>query len=88
MLSDEVYERIIFENKSHESVLKYPALRDRSIAVFSFGKTFHATGWKVGYAVASENITREIRKAHQFISLYQNIIWHHGSNVRKITPIP
>ena len=72
VLSDEVYERIIFGNKSHESVLKYPALRDRSIAIFSFGKTFHATGWKVGYSVAPENITREIRKAHQFITFSVN----------------
>jgi methionine aminotransferase len=72
VLSDEVYERIIFENKSHESVLKYPGLSKRSIAVFSFGKTFHATGWKVGYTVASESITREIRKAHQFITFSVN----------------
>jgi len=72
VLSDEVYERIIFENKSHESVLKYRALRDRSIAIFSFGKTFHATGWKVGYSIAPENITREIRKAHQFITFSVN----------------
>jgi len=72
VLSDEVYERIIFENKSHESVLKYPLLKDRSVAVFSFGKTFHATGWKVGYAIASENLTREIRKAHQYITFSVN----------------
>ncbi len=72
VLSDEVYERIIFENKIHESVLKYPQLKERSIAVFSFGKTFHATGWKVGYTVAPENITREIRKAHQFITFSVN----------------
>ncbi len=72
ILSDEVYERIIFENKSHESVLKYPRLSERSIAVFSFGKTFHATGWKVGYTVAPENLTREIRKAHQFITFSVN----------------
>ncbi len=72
VLSDEVYERIIFENKTHESVLKYPQLAERSIAVFSFGKTFHATGWKVGYAVAPENLTREIRKAHQFITFSVN----------------
>ncbi len=72
VLSDEVYERIIFEEKSHESVLKYPLLRERSIAVFSFGKTFHATGWKVGYTVASENITKEIRKTHQFITFSVN----------------
>lgn len=72
VLSDEVYERIIFENRSHESVLKYPNLANRSIAVFSFGKTFHATGWKVGYTIASENLTREIRKAHQFITFSVN----------------
>jgi len=72
VLSDEVYERIIFENKTHESVLKYPNLAARSIAVFSFGKTFHATGWKVGYTIASEIITREIRKAHQFITFSVN----------------
>jgi methionine aminotransferase len=72
VLSDEVYERIIFENKSHESVLKYPALAKRSIAIFSFGKTFHATGWKVGYAIAPEVLSREIRKAHQFITFSVN----------------
>lgn len=72
VLSDEVYERIIFDNQVHQSVLKYPALAARSIAVFSFGKTFHATGWKVGYSVAPEIITREIRKAHQFITFSVN----------------
>lgn len=72
VLSDEVYERIIFDGISHQSVLKYPHLAKRSIAVFSFGKTFHATGWKVGYTVASEELTREIRKAHQFITFSVN----------------
>ncbi|MBX2900202.1 MAG: aminotransferase class I/II-fold pyridoxal phosphate-dependent enzyme [Cyclobacteriaceae bacterium] len=72
VLSDEVYERIIFDNASHESVLKYPNLAQQSVAVFSFGKTFHATGWKVGYAVAPEHLTREIRKAHQFITFSVN----------------
>lgn len=72
VLSDEVYERIIFDNKKHESILKYPALAKQSIAVFSFGKTFHATGWKVGYTVASPEITTEIRKAHQFITFSVN----------------
>ena len=72
VISDEVYERIIFENQSHESVLKYPALRNRCIAIFSFGKTFHATGWKVGYAVAPPLITTEIRKTHQFITFSVN----------------
>ncbi len=72
VLSDEVYERIIFDEKVHQSILKYPALAQQSIAVFSFGKTFHATGWKVGYTVASEAITREIRKAHQFVTFSVN----------------
>jgi methionine aminotransferase len=72
VLSDEVYERIIFDNIRHESVLHYPNLAKRSIAVFSFGKTFHATGWKVGYAIAPEALTREIRKMHQFITFSVN----------------
>lgn len=72
ILSDEVYERIIFEGIAHQSVLRYPALAAQSVAVFSFGKTFHATGWKIGYAVASPLLTREIRKAHQFITFSTN----------------
>jgi len=67
ILSDEVYERLIFDDIQHESVLRYPALAERSLAVFSFGKTFHATGWKVGYVVTSAHLTQEVRKAHQFI---------------------
>lgn len=72
VLSDEVYERIIFDGEPHQSVLKFPGLAAQSISVFSFGKTFHATGWKVGYAVAPEYITREIRKTHQFITFSVN----------------
>ncbi len=72
VLSDEVYERIIFDKKEHQSILKYPALSAQSVAVFSFGKTFHATGWKVGYTVAPENLTSEIRKAHQFVTFSVN----------------
>lgn len=66
LLSDEVYEHIIF-GQEHQSVLKYTALREKSIVVSSFGKTFHATGWKIGYLVAPEEITKEIRKVHQFL---------------------
>jgi methionine aminotransferase len=72
VLSDEVYERIIFDGAVHQSVLRYPGLRSQSIAVFSFGKTFHATGWKIGYTVAPENLTKEIRKTHQFITFSVN----------------
>lgn len=67
VLSDEVYERLIFDGLTHQSVLRYPALASRSLAVFSFGKTFHATGWKAGYVVAPEYLTNEVRKTHQFI---------------------
>lgn len=72
VISDEVYERLIYEDKKHESVLKYPELSKRSVAAFSFGKTFHATGWKVGYTVAPRDLTDEIRKAHQFITFAVN----------------
>ncbi len=72
VFSDEVYERIIFDGQTHNSVLKYPGLSTRSVAVFSFGKTFHATGWKIGYTVAPVHLTTEIRKAHQFITFSVN----------------
>jgi methionine transaminase len=72
VISDEVYEKIMFDDCVHHSVLRYPALRAQSVAVFSFGKTFHATGWKVGYAIASGPLTKEIRKAHQFITFSVN----------------
>lgn len=72
VVSDEVYERLIYDNLPHQSVLRFPSLASRSMAVFSFGKTFHATGWKVGYVVAPANLTTEIRKAHQFITFSVN----------------
>lgn len=72
VLSDEVYEHIIFDDNSHESVLKYPNLRKRSAAVYSFGKTFHATGWKMGYVIAPDWWTYEIRKVHQFVTFCAN----------------
>lgn len=68
VVSDEVYEHLIFDNKKHESVLAYSNLKERSFAVFSFGKTFHATGWKVGYVVAPKKLTKELRKIHQYIT--------------------
>jgi methionine aminotransferase len=66
VLSDEVYEHIIFDGIRHESVMYYPELRDRSMVVFSFGKTYHNTGWKMGYVLAPEYLTRELRSVHQF----------------------
>jgi methionine aminotransferase len=66
VLSDEVYEHIIFDGKEHASVSKYPGLADRSFVVASFGKTFHVTGWKMGYCLAPEHLMAEFQKVHQF----------------------
>ncbi|QSE97928.1 methionine aminotransferase [Fulvivirga lutea] len=66
VISDEVYEHIIFGH-SHESALKYEGLSKRCVAIYSFGKTFHATGWKSGYIIAPDYLTKEIRKVHQFL---------------------
>ena len=66
ILSDEVYEHIIFDGLEHQSVMRYPKLAERSFVVFSFGKTFHATGWKTGYVLAPANLMTEFRKVHQF----------------------
>ncbi|HTV52137.1 MAG TPA: methionine aminotransferase [Steroidobacteraceae bacterium] len=66
VLSDEVYEHVVFDGREHASVLTHAELASRSIAVFSFGKTLHATGLRVGYAVAPPELTRELRKVHQF----------------------
>lgn len=68
ILSDEVYEHIVFDDQPHLSVLRDEELRARSIAVFSFGKTFHATGWKVGYSIAPKALSSEIRKVHQYVT--------------------
>ena len=68
VISDEVYEHLVFDGREHQSVLQYPGLRQRSFALFSFGKTFSVTGWKTGYCVAPPALTTELRKVHQFVS--------------------
>jgi len=68
LLSDEVYEHIVFDGTMHASVLAHPELRERSFAVSSFGKTYHTTGWKIGYCVAPRALTAEFRKVHQFVT--------------------
>ncbi|KNA29755.1 methionine aminotransferase [Pantoea ananatis] len=72
VLSDEVYEHICFAQDGHASVLAHPELRQRAVAVSSFGKTFHMTGWKVGYCVAPAAISAEIRKIHQYLTFSVN----------------
>lgn len=66
VLSDEVYEHIIFDGEKHQSVCLFPDLKSRSFVVASFGKTFHNTGWKVGYCCAPDALMKEFRKVHQF----------------------
>ncbi len=66
ILSDEVYEHMVYDGHEHQSILRYPALRERALAVYSFGKTFHNTGWRIGYCVAPPALTAEFRKVHQF----------------------
>jgi methionine aminotransferase len=66
LLSDEVYEHIVFDGVRHESVLHYPELRERAFVISSFGKTYHCTGWKLGYCIAPAALTAEFRKVHQY----------------------
>jgi len=66
ILSDEVYEHLIFDGKKHESILRYPDLYERSFVCFSFGKVYDCTGWKMGYCVAPHELTKAFRKVHQF----------------------
>ena len=68
IVSDEVYEHIIFDGVQHESMARHPELAQRSFVVGSFGKTYHTTGWKIGYAVAPAELTVEFRKVHQFVT--------------------
>ena len=66
ILSDEVYEHLIFDGITHQSILRYPDLAERSFVCFSFGKTYHCTGWKLGYCISSAALMKEFRKVHQF----------------------
>lgn len=68
ILSDEVYEHIVFDGAEHQSVLRHAELAERSFVISSFGKTFHCTGWKVGYCVAAKPLAVEFRKVHQYLT--------------------
>ena len=78
LLSDEVYEHIVMDGQEHESILKYPQLFERSLVTFSFGKTFHNTGWKVGYCVSPAYLMEEFRKVHQFVTFAVNTPVQHA----------
>lgn len=72
ILSDEVYEHIIFDGLEHQSVSRFPKLAERSFVISSFGKTYHTTGWKMGYVLAPENLMKEFRKIYQFMAFSAN----------------
>jgi len=72
IISDEVYEHIIFDGLVHESMLRYPELAERSFVISSFGKTYHSTGWKIGYCLAPEPLSAEFQKIHQFLTFASN----------------
>ena len=72
IISDEVYQHIIYDGLKHQSVARFPELAQRSFLVGSFGKTFHATGWKVGYVMTSKELMREFNKVHQFVTFAVN----------------
>ena len=72
IVSDEVYEHIVFDGARHLSLTSYPELAQRSFVISSFGKTYHATGWKIGYCLAPAALTREIRRIHQYLTFASN----------------
>jgi len=78
IISDEVYEHIIFDGVQHESMARHPELAARSFIVGSFGKTYHVTGWKVGYTVAPAPLMAELRKVHQFVTFSTNTPVQHA----------
>jgi methionine aminotransferase len=78
ILSDEVYEHMVYDGQRHESVCRYPDLAERSFVVSSFGKTYHVTGWKVGYVAAPASLTAEFRKLHQYNVFTVNTPMQHG----------
>jgi methionine aminotransferase len=72
IISDEVYEHIVFDGNRHESMTRYPELAQRSFVISSFGKTYHATGWKLGYCLAPKQLSVEFQKIHQFVTFASN----------------
>ena len=88
LISDEVYEHMVFDGRRHESVARHAELAARSFIVSSFGKTFHVTGWKVGYVAAPRALTEEFRKVHQFNVFTVNTPMQHGLAAYLEDPAP
>ncbi|AUX38153.1 MULTISPECIES: methionine aminotransferase [Sorangium] len=78
VVGDEVYEHILFDGRRHESLARYPELSDRSVVISSFGKTYHTTGWKVGYCAAPQPLSAEIQRVHQFVTFAVNAATQHA----------
>jgi methionine aminotransferase len=78
IVSDEVYEHIVFDGYPHLSLAAYPPLAERSFVISSFGKTYHATGWKLGYCLAPRTLSREIQKIHQYLTFASNTPMQHA----------
>jgi methionine transaminase len=88
IISDEVYEHMVYDQERHESVCRYPELASRSFVVSSFGKTYHVTGWKVGYVAAPAILSAEFRKVHQFNVFTVNTPMQHGLASYMVNPAP
>jgi len=88
VVSDEVYEHMVFDGQAHQSVARFPELAARSFIVSSFGKTYHVTGWKVGYVAAPAALTAEFRKVHQFNVFTVNTPVQHGLAAYMAEPAP
>lgn len=93
VISDEVYEYIVFDDDQHRSILGYDALYERSFVVSSFGKTFHVTGWKIGYCIAPPALTSEFRKIHQYVTFctstpmqlaLADMLQHHPEHIEEL----
>jgi len=88
LVADEVYEHMVFDGRAHRSACGYPALAERCFVVSSFGKTYHVTGWKVGYCVAPAALSAEFRKVHQFNVFTVNTPMQHGLAGYMADPAP
>ena len=88
LLADEVYEHIIFDGLAHQSLSRRPVLAERAFVISSFGKTFHATGWKIGYCCAPRELTEELRKVHQFMVFAVSSAIQHGIASYLADPTP
>ena len=88
LISDEVYEHMVFDGQEHQSAARFAGLADRAFIVSSFGKTYHVTGWKIGYVAAPASLTAEFRKVHQFNVFTVNTPMQHGLTAYMANPAP